>query len=116
MKDKAILLEPVCLKTLAAVEAHPDESNQHEFNGVSALKSFLGEDRKKFPATFQLRGTTITDQVMVTWYDARENTPDRSEYRLYFQTNKVMELASAGQNILIGLDKNKHLNFILIPS
>ncbi|RMR06520.1 Type II restriction endonuclease [Pseudomonas savastanoi] len=114
MKDKAVLLEPVCLKTLAAVEAHPNDSNQHEFNGVSALKSILGELKQKFRASFFVRGSDVTDEVMVTWYDARENSPDRTEFRLYFQTNQVMALASAGDNILIGMDKNKKLNFILI--
>lgn len=46
MTNKAILLEPVCLKTLSAVEAHPDVSNEHEFNGVVQLKAIFGMARE----------------------------------------------------------------------
>lgn len=114
MKDKALLLEPVCLKTLAPVEVYPDDSNQHEFNGVSALKAVLGDQKRKVSAKFFLRGTDISDEVLVTWYDARENHPDRSEYRLYFQTNKVMSVARAGDTIAIGMNAARELVFILI--
>ena len=116
MSSKAILLEPVCLKTLSPVEAHPNVSNQHEFNGVAQLKSIFGLEKVKLPGVFSVRGMNLTDEVMVTWYDARENDPVRSEHRLYFQTNKVMELARAGDNMLIGLDRKGGLNFILIRS
>lgn len=35
--------EGVVAKRLSAVEANPGKSNQHEFNGVMALKQLLGE-------------------------------------------------------------------------
>jgi hypothetical protein len=42
----------VAAKTLSAVEADPGTSNQHEFNGVSRLKSILGLERRKLPTRF----------------------------------------------------------------
>lgn len=114
MNNKPVLLEPACLKTLTAVEAHPNRSNQHEFNGVAALKTIFGTDKSKHMARFSVRGSTVVDEVTVTWYESRESSPTRSEHRLYFQTNTVMALAVAGDDILIGLDKRGVLNFILM--
>ena len=43
----------IAVKRLSAVEAHPEKSNQHEFNGVVALKQLFGlEDRRGLPAHF----------------------------------------------------------------
>jgi len=46
----------IAWKRLSAVEAHPEVSNQHEFNGVTGLKNILGSDRKKFNAQFIFLG------------------------------------------------------------
>ncbi|NIL17287.1 type II restriction endonuclease [Pseudomonas sp. AN3A02] len=111
----AVLLEPACLKTLSLVECTPSASNQHEFNGVAQLKSFLGVERKTLESVFTIRGTGTRAVVNVTWYDARENDDSRSaEFRLYFQTNAVMSSANQGDNMMIGLDRNGVLNLILL--
>ncbi|WP_200877413.1 hypothetical protein [Methylobacter tundripaludum] len=102
MTNTPLVLRQACLKTLSAVEARPERSNQHEFNGVIALKNIFGRDKFEKMATFSVRGEPISDRANVTWYDAREGHPTRTEHRLYFQTNKVMERASEGDNILIG--------------
>lgn len=97
-------------KELSAVEAEPDRSNQHELNGVSGLKTLLGEQRKDFDAHFVFEGDSsrvITKKV--TWYDAREQHPDRSEFRLYFQTNDVMTAAREGSVLKIGFDHERVL-------
>lgn len=114
MSTRPISLRPACIKTLAAVEARPERSNQHEFNGVAALKDMFGEDRAAFQATFAVRGENQTCQARVTWYDSRENHPSRSEHRLYFQGNPVMDRAQEGDNILIGFEGDQ-LHCILIP-
>lgn len=85
---KALSLNPACIKTLSAVEAEPNRSNQHELNGVVQLKSILGLSRQSFDARFSIRGQDGYVASSVTWYDARESHPTRSEYRLYFQTNE----------------------------
>ncbi len=97
----------VAVKTLSAVEADPATSNQHEFNGVSALKRLFGTYKKTFPARFIYLGDNDddppTDDGFLTWYDARENHPTRTEHRMYFPTTSVSICASAGDELFIGL-------------
>ncbi|WP_040852396.1 hypothetical protein [Thiorhodospira sibirica] len=115
MINRPIVLKPACIKTLSAVEARPERSNQHEFNGVKQLKDMFGLAGFEKAAKFSIRGTDIAEHANVTWYDARENHPTRTEHRLYFQTNRVMQRAQEGDNILIGFDNQGDLNLILIP-
>ncbi|WP_206429345.1 hypothetical protein [Pseudomonas chlororaphis] len=116
MSKRPVILEPACVKTLSAVEARPERSNQHEFNGVAELKKIFGPERTEFNAVFTVRGEKITDRAKVTWYDARENHETRSEYRLYFQGNDVMQHAQEGDNVVIGFDNTGVLHCILIRS
>ncbi len=46
------LVTGAAAKRLTAVEARPDRSNQHEFNGVQALKALFGEVRATRDARF----------------------------------------------------------------
>ncbi len=96
----------VAAKRLSAVEAHPSRSNQHEFNGVQDLKRILGKDKRTLPARFIYLGEKEKDTAVadgsVTWYDAKEPHPPRSEYRLYFPTTPVSEKASDGDLLVIG--------------
>lgn len=115
MSKGPIILKPACIKTLAAVEANPDRSNQHEFNGVAALKEIFGTDKAEFKAVFSVRGEDGSFESGVTWYDSREDHPVRSEHRLYFKTNPVMHRAQEGDNVLIGFIGNQ-LHCILIPN
>lgn len=81
-----------------------ERSNQHEFNGNASLKKLFGEYRVTNYARFirftELEGNIIDDGIL-TWYDAREQHPTRSEYRLYFKDNKVMETALSGDLFII---------------
>lgn len=116
MSNNPFLLQPACLKTLSAVEARPERSNQHEFNGVAQLRNIFGSEKFERLAIFHVRGEPISDRAKVTWYDSRKAQTHRSaEYRLYFQSNKVMEQAREGDNILIGFDRAGDLNCVLIP-
>ena len=117
MSTTPIMLKPACIKTLSVVEANPNRSNQHEFNGVAQLKSIFGQVRQeRIPTVFSIRGTSVSENTWVTWYDAREEHPTRSEHRLYFPHNSVMSQARAGDNILIGYDRTQRLHCILIQS
>ena len=100
----ALNLSPACVKTLSAVEAMPNRSNQHELNGVTQLKKILGSAKQSFDARFSIRGQDTYVESGVTWYDAREKHPTRSEYRLYFQTNQVMNEAKEGSTLVLGRD------------
>ena len=90
----------VAVKRLVAVEALPSDSNQHEFNGVKALHVIFGSERATFDARFVYLGSDDQDVVrasgFVTWYDARESHPTRSEYRLYFPTTPASERLREG--------------------
>lgn len=89
-------------KILSRVEVEENLSNQHEFNGVSSLKHLLGEQRTTFSSVFlymsddSFSEPIIRDTGTLTWYEAREAHPTRSEFRLYFSSNKVMDEACAG--------------------
>ena len=116
MSKSPFSLERSCIKTLSAVEAERNRSNQHEFNGVRALKSLFGLDRFKQDAYFSIRGESVNCIEFITWYDAREDHSTRTEHRLYFSGNVVMDKAQEGDNIVIGFDKNNKINIILIKS
>lgn len=95
----------VAVKRLSAVEAETSRSNQHEFNGTTALKRIFGDhDRTKIPARFLWLGDEqegISEDGFLSWYDARRAHPTRSEYRLYFPTTAVSELAQEGDTLFI---------------
>lgn len=100
--------EGVAVKRLSAVEVHPERSNQHEFDGVQGLKQILGESKgkQKFDAKFIYLSDSDAEPVVsdgfLTWYDARERHPTRSEYRLYFPTTAVSQCAAEGDLLVIG--------------
>ena len=109
-------LKSYVTKTLSAVEARPERSNQHEFNGVQRLKDLFGLAPFKCEAIFSMKGHSEKCTAGVTWYDARESHETRTEHRLYFQSNSIMKLAEEGDNIIVGIDQKNVLNFILVKS
>lgn len=101
-----------CIKTLSAVEARPERSNQHELNGVQELKHVFGISRFSGDAIFSLRGGNMTATAGVTWYDARESHPTRTEHRFYFKSNPIMNIAEEGDDIIVGFDQMDMLHFV----
>ncbi|MDM8162751.1 type II restriction endonuclease [Collinsella intestinalis] len=97
----------VAAKRLAAVDVDPKKSNQHEFNGVSVLRSLFGDDDiKDMPARFVYLtddADPLFDSGLMTWYDARRNIPNRTEYRLYYKDNAVIEQAREGDLMVVAL-------------
>jgi hypothetical protein len=98
----------IAAKRLSAVEADLFRSNQHEFNGVEGLKQLFGQaqGKQKFAAKF-IYLTDHDDEPAVaegflTWYDAREKHPTRSEHRLYFPTTAVSDCAAEGDLLVLG--------------
>jgi hypothetical protein len=111
--------EGVAAKRLSAVEADTSRSNQHEFNGVNQLKKILGQDRATFVARFVWLGAeqeAVAEDGYVTWYDARELHPTRSEYRLYFPTTPISELANEGDTLFIAKRTNNSVMVIITPA
>ncbi|MCL2387141.1 MAG: type II restriction endonuclease [Defluviitaleaceae bacterium] len=103
----------VAAKTLSAVETDTRTSNQHEFNGVKGLKNIFGSKRQTFPTKFVYLSDNDddppTDEGFLTWYDARENHPTRTEHRMYFPTTTVSMCASEGDELFIGLQPDGNL-------
>lgn len=109
----------IATKRLSAVEADTRRSNQHEFNGVAQLKEIFGaEEPQTLDALFVWLGgeqDAVSEQGYVTWYDARRAHPKRSEYRLYFPTNAVTELASENDLLLIAKRPNGRIIVVVAP-
>ena len=91
-------------KMLSTVEVSRQSSNQHEFHGTAELKDVLGVAKVNRQPTrfmyFNDSGQILADGAL-TWYDAREQHPTRSEYRLYYPANEAMAAASAGDTMVL---------------
>jgi len=110
--------EGVAVKRLSAVEVNSKVSNQHEFNGSRQMRKLLGDSRSTFKARFLWlaeENEEISSEGSVTWYDARENHPTRSEYRLYFNRNDVMNQAKVNDMLLVAKKPDETILMILVP-
>ena len=110
----------VAVKRLSAVEADINRSHQHEFNGVSNLKQILGEaDRRDIQTRFLWLGgeqEAISEDGFLSWYDSRRAHATRSEYRLYFPSTEVSELASEGDAVFIATCPDDSMMVIVTPA
>lgn len=104
--------EGVGAKYLTAVEVDPTRSNQHEIQGVSSFRSFLGEPAEKqtYPARFIWLDDELEDEpvegidAFCTWSDVRRGNPHRSaEYHLYYaaEAEPVIYRAVAGDLLIV---------------
>ena len=95
----------VVVKRLSAVEADAARSHQHEINGIASIQDVLGSEKRSFRAQFEYLADEENQQAsatgFLTWYDARERHPSRSEWRLYIPDNTVYELAAEGDLLVI---------------
>lgn len=102
-------------KKLSLVEASRADSNQHELNGVSGLKAIFGTGEFRGPAEFVYNAGAIVATANVTWYDSREAHPTRSEHRLYFQSNAVMDAAKAGDEVVVTREADGSIRIDVTP-
>lgn len=111
--------EGVAAKRLSVVETDPKTSNQHEFNGVGALRRLFGDaDRREIPARFVWLGEEqegISEEGVISWYDARRNHPKRTEYRLYYPSNAVMNAMKAGDFFMVATLRDGSAMVIVAP-
>jgi len=103
-------------KVLAPVDLPHAGSNQHELNGVSSLKDFFGTSERvkgEIFWTYYIDGLEPQySQGGFTFYDARENHPVRSEWRLFYQGD-FLSRASPGDVLVITRDLNDRVNGLL---
>ena len=106
-------------KRLSDVEVTPAASNQHEFNGITRFKEIFGEEKINFQGDFVYlvddESLLIKDEGILTWYDARLNHSTRTEFRLYYSTNPVIDKAAAGDLVIIGRTGKDKLSVIISP-
>lgn len=102
----------VAAKRLTEVEANVLKSNQHEFNGVKALRELLGEPHERVPYPSKMmylsdrQSEPVVEDAVLTWYDARQRAREergvmRDEYRLYFPSTSVSASFGAGDLLVI---------------
>ncbi|EKT4093453.1 type II restriction endonuclease [Stenotrophomonas maltophilia] len=103
-------------KILSLVEVNPSASNQHELNGVASFKAVFGNNEFRGPAEFFYAGGTVTATANITWYDSREAHISRSEYRLYFQSNPVMDAAKPGDEVIITRNPDDSIRVDIVPA
>ena len=98
-------------KRLKPVEIDPSVSHGHEFNGIAQFKSLFGLERQSFTARVLYLSDTeddiLAENVEFTWYDARENTPGRTEHRLYYRESALIEKAASEDLMVVALNKER---------
>lgn len=100
--------DEAAFKILAQVDIISHASNQHEWNGVSALKKLFGTHRNEYHVIFtylhEEESRISSVEGMVTWYDSREKSrarTGRSEFRLYYPSNDVTREMKVGDLLVI---------------
>ena len=104
-------------KRFTPVEITPVRSNQHEFNGINGFKTILGTEKIRFEGRFLYlpdhEERIIDTTGILTWYDARENHPTRSEYRLYYSSNDVISSSGIDDLVIIAKTPDDKLAIIV---
>lgn len=93
-------------KRAVAVEVDGDVSNQHEFNGVNRLIALLGDQKLEKRKCIFIRleddpEESASCEGTMTWYDARESHPTRTEWRLYYTPNDVIRSTDVGDTVFL---------------
>ena len=120
------LFEGAGAKYLTEAEVNRFRSNQHEFQGVGALRRFLGTpiEKVKWPAKFYWlnddeEGELANSTAFCTWSDVRRNNPNRgSEYHLYYAAtaDPVVHRAVAGDLLVVAKTNEQELLIIICPA
>jgi hypothetical protein len=112
--------EGVAVKTLSAVDATPSKSNQHEIGTTVEMRRFLGLGKRQFTVCYLWLGGEqegVSEAGWATHYDTRENQPHRSpEWRLYYPSNPVTEMMTAGDTLFVAKRPGDVLLFIVTPA
>ena len=110
--------EGVAVKRLSAVDATA-RSNQHEVGTTVAMRQFLGEEHRKYSATFIWLGReqdSFSEPGSLTLYDAREKQAHRKpEWRLYYPSNAITELMTEGDTLFLAKRTDGTLLFVVVP-
>jgi EcoRII C terminal len=105
------IFSAVAVKRLAAVDLPKRGSNQHELNGVQSFRLFFGTgERIRTTINFHFYRDgqeTEHESTDVTFYDSRENQPNRSaEWRLYYRGDFLSRAAPGDVLVLARTAEN----------
>lgn len=107
----------VIAKRLSAVEIDRFTSNQHEFNGTKAMKDMFGKQKQYMPTRQIYLGQDedyLCVDSLLTWYESRK--PPRSEYRLYYQDNEVLNKANTGDILILAYRHDQSLVLLVVDA
>lgn len=98
------IFQAIAHKRLASVDLPQRSSNQHEINSVTGLREFFGTDSRIeesinwlfFADDQEIPG----DLGEITFYDARESHPVRTEWRMYY-TGDFLAYAEPGDILIL---------------
>lgn len=110
-------IEGFCKKELKVVDCNGEKSNQHEFNVNKGMRELLGNTRKHFTNSYWVYMSDyeiVKANDTLSWYDARENHPSRSEWRLYYGGNDVVDKAKEGDWLYILRVSEDYLVLVII--
>ena len=98
------IFSAVAYKKLSAVDLPNKGSNQHELDGVSALRDFFHTNTRIAGnitwVLFKDEQDPTTMESTFTFYDSRERNPRRSEWRLYYKGDFLND-ANVGDAIFL---------------
>jgi hypothetical protein len=101
----------VAHKRIVAVDLPDMGSNQHELNGVQELREFFGtDDRTRGTISWHYFADDqdpMNEETEFTFYDARENHPTRTEWRLYYQ-GSFLAHANVGDLLFLARSATGH--------
>lgn len=108
-------------KRLRATEVDSETSHGHEFQGIGGFRILFGSQRRVFKANLmylsdKAEGGVLAQTGELTWYDSRENKPDRTaEFRLYYPKNVtiVQEHAEPGDLVVIGRKSDDSIDVLI---
>lgn len=107
-------------KRLTLVETITPKSNQHEIQGVKALRALMGDDdRKGVDARFVWlsdEAGSVSEDGFASWSNVRKGKPRAPEYHLYYPGNAVTERMGVGDLLVIALRRDGTLLFVVAPA
>lgn len=110
----------VASRHLKPIDLPDANSNQHEVQGVSALREMLGEEPQELTCEWKLYWDdgSVRDEITtrVKWYDAREANPSRSEWRLYYPDDAPMDRTREKDMLVLATSfRDENLHAFILP-
>src|ERR1700741_5236362 len=104
MINLAQIFSKVAFKILVKVDLPDRGSNQHELNATGKMREFFGSERLENLSIawyyFADDQDILSDTATITYYDARENHPTRTEWRLYY-SGSFFDYVEIGDSLVL---------------